>query len=324
MTTTGKPSVSDGWDTYWQETGDVDSYASDGARHPAITAFWDDSLSPVMGGANLRVLDIATGSGAVVDSLFRNAANAQPNITCVDISAAAVESVSERYPSVATVVADARAVPLEDERFDLITSQFGIEYAGADAFDEAARLLAPGGTLLMLMHIRPGVIYKECWTSLDAVRRMKQSKFLPLALDFFEAGFAAVRGADRAPYDKAGVALNPALRKVERILSDHGDDVAGGTVSKLYTDIERIHTRIQHYEPAEVTEWLRQMMVELDAYEARMESMCNSALDKKAFRKLRKRLEEKGLSITAGKPLLPGKGSLPVAWVLHAVRKNGD
>lgn len=320
MTTTGKPSVPDSWDTYWQGTRDADSYASGGARHPAITAFWNESLPPLLADEPLRVLDIATGSGAVVDSLFRIASDSPPDVTCVDISAAAVENVSKRYPSVTTVVSDARKVPLEDAGFDLVTSQFGIEYAGAEAFDEAARLLAPGGTLLMLMHTRPGVIYKECWTSLDAVRRMKRSKFLPLARDFFEAGFAAVGGADRAPYDQAGIALNPALRKVERILSDLGEDVAGGTVSKLYADIERIHTRIQHYEPAEVIEWLSQMMIELDAYEARMDSMCQAAMDKKAFRNLRKRLEGQGLSITAGKSLLPGKSSLPVAWVLHAVR----
>ena len=182
------------------------------ARHPAITAFWDESLPRFLSREDLRVLDIATGSGAVVDSLFRNATDTPPEVTCVDISAAAVESVSKRYPSVASVVTDARDIPLEDAGFDLVTSQFGIEYAGPDAFDEASRLLAPEGTLLMLMHIQPGVIYKECWTSLDAVRRIKRSKFLPLALDFFEAGFAAVRGADRAPYEKAGVALNPALR----------------------------------------------------------------------------------------------------------------
>lgn len=320
MTTTGEPSVSDSWDTYWQGTRDADSYASGGARHPAITAFWNESLPPFLASERLRVLDIATGSGAVVESLFRIVSDSPPDITCVDISAAAVENVSKRYPSVTTVVSDARKVPLESAGYDLVTSQFGIEYAGTDAFDEAARLVAPGGTLLMLMHIRPGVIYKECWTSLDAARRMKRSKFLPLARDFFEAGFAAVRGADRAPYDKAGVALNPALRNVERIIADHGEDVAGGTVAKLYADVERIHSRIQHYEPTEVTDWLSQMMVELDAYEARMDSMCQAAMDKKAFRKLHNRLEDKGLAIKVGKPLLPGKSSLPVAWVLHAVR----
>lgn len=322
MSTPEKPSVTDGWDTYWKGTKDADSFASGGARHPAITAFWDKTLGDYLAREDLRVLDIATGSGAVVESLFRNAGGDPPDITCVDISAAAIESVCERYPSVTAVVADARTIPLDDADYNLITSQFGIEYAGHDALDEAARLLAPGGSLVVLMHIRPGIIFKECWASLDAVRRLQTSKFIELALEFLEAGFAAVRGGDRAPYEKAGLALNPALRRVERIMSDHGEDVAGGTIAKLYGDVERMHTRIQYYEPAEVIDWLRNMNVELDAYEARMDSMCRAASDKKTFRGLRKRLEDRGLTILQGKPLLPKRGSLPVAWILQAMRDD--
>ena len=322
MSTPEKPSVADGWDTYWKGTRDADSYASGGERHPAITAFWDDTLGQYLAAENLRVLDIATGSGAVVESLFRNAGNSEPDITCVDISAAAIDNVCRRYPSVTPIVADARSIPLDDSGYGLITSQFGIEYAGHDALDEAARLLAPSGSLVVLMHIRPGIIYKECWASLDAVRRLQKSGFVPLALEFFAAGFTAVRGGDRAPYDKAGVALNPSLRKVERIMADHGEDVAGGTVAKLYADVERMHTRIHQYEPAEVIAWLRAMQIEFEAYEARMDSMCNAATDKKTFRELRQRLESHGLSIAQGKPLKPARSSLPVAWVLRATRAD--
>ena len=80
--------------------------------------------------------------------------------------------------------------------------------------------------------------------------------------------------------------------------------------------------RIQYYEPSEVTEWLSQMMVELDAYESRMDSMCQAAMDKKAFRNLRRQLEDKGLSIVAAKPLVPARSKLPVAWELEAVRSG--
>lgn len=323
MSKAGQPSVTEGWDTYWQGTRDADSFASRGERHPAITAFWDDALPGFLAGDSLHVLDVATGSGAVVESLFRND-DARPDVTCVDISEAAIAKVCERYPSVSAIVSDARSIPLDDATFDLVTSQFGIEYAGTDAFDEAVRLLKPGGSLVTLNHIRPGAIYRECWASLDAVRRMKKSRFLPLALEFFEAGFAAVGGADRAAYDKAARAMNPALREVERILEDHGEDVAGGTVARLYADIETIHRRIQQYEPAEVIEWLRGMMAELDAYEARMASMSEAAMDKKTFRGLCRRLEQQGLTVVARKPLETGRGALPIAWTLHAVRPDGS
>lgn len=324
MTEPQKPAASHGWDTYWKGTRDADSYASGGARHPAITAYWNDVLPGLLTRAEPppRILDIATGSGAVVESLYRNAGDVPIDVTCVDISSSAIDSVQQRYPDVTAVVADARSVPLPDANYDLVVSQFGVEYAGPEALDEAARLLAAGGSLALLMHSRPGIIYNECRASLDAVRRTRQAKFVPLAEAYFEAGFAAVRGAEREPYEQAGVALNPALRKIDRILADHGEDVAGGTIAKLYGDVERIHTRIQHYDPDEVLEWLRSMNEELDAYESRMASMCEAASDKKAFRGLGQRLENQGLSINRAKPLKPARSSLPVAWILEARRER--
>jgi SAM-dependent methyltransferase len=218
------------------------------------------------------------------------------------------------------IVADARRIPLDDGCFDVITSQYGVEYAGPEALDEAARLLAPGGSLVMLMHIRPGVVFNECKASLDAVRRVQKAEFVERTLRFFEAGFAAVRGADRAPYDRAGQQLDPALRKIESVLSDYGDDVAGGVIARLYADVERIHTRIQFHDPDEVIGWLRTMGGELDAYASRMASMCAAASDRKSFRQMFRRLEKRGLAILEAEPLLPRGERLAIAWQLRAAR----
>ncbi|MCH7820791.1 MAG: class I SAM-dependent methyltransferase [Proteobacteria bacterium] len=321
MNEPNKPSETRGWDTYWQGTRDKDSYALGGASHPAITSFWDDTLSQILASTtNARILDIATGSGAVIEKFFHHSTDAQPDITCVDISDAAIDGVRRRFPAITGIVADARSIPLESFRYDLVTSQFGIEYAGLDALDEAARLIAPGGTLAMLMHVRPGLIFDECSAALDAVQRTQKAEFVERALRFFESGFAAVRGADRAPYDQAASDLNPAIEAVDTILSEHGEHVAGGTIAKLYFDVERIHTRIQTHDPDEVLEWLRTMVRELADYGERMASMCDAAIDEKAFGDAGERLRKHGLTIAQGEPLLPVDGVLPVAWALQAVR----
>jgi SAM-dependent methyltransferase len=323
MNETDKPSETRGWDTYWKGTGDKDSYASEGESHPAVTSFWNDTLGQILGPlTSPRILDIATGSGAVIENIFKRATDVAADITCVDISKAAIDSVRSRYPEVTGIVADAVAIPLESSGYDLVTSQFGIEYAGLDAVDEAARLVAPGGALAVLMHIRPGLIFDECRASLDAVRRMQESGFIERSLCFFEAGFAAVRGADRAPYEQAGLELNPAIQKMESILSETGDEVAGGTIARLFSDIERIHTRIQFHDPKEVIEWLHTMDREFREYAARMASMCDAAIDREMFGDIEKRLQKDGLSILQGGPLLPGNSALGVAWALRAVRAD--
>ena len=257
-----------GWDTYWQGARESGAYSADGVTHPAVATFWDAALTEVVSGdRSCRVLDIATGSGAVVERLTQRATDGNFEVTCVDISAAAIESVRTRFPGFAGLVADANSIPLDDSAFDLVTSQFGIEYAGPAALGEAMRLLAPGGTLILMMHVRPGIIYQECAAALDAIQRTRKSMFVPRALTFLEAGFAAVRGADRANYDKAALELNPSIQELESVLSEHGEHVAGETVVRLYSDVQKIHSGIQHYEPDEVLGWLRAMDKELEEYE---------------------------------------------------------
>lgn len=308
-----------GWGTYWQGARDSDAYTSGGVSHPAVATFWDEALAAVLPRyERARILDIATGSGAVIESLSRHADKQNFDITCLDISDAAIDGVRSRFPDVTGIVADARDIPLDSGGFDLVTSQFGIEYAGIRAFDEAARLLDNGGTLLLLVHIRPGLIYEECAAARTAVERTRACHFVPLAIRFFEAGFAAVRGADRTAYDRAGTEFNPAIQEVGAIITEYGEHVAGDTIMRLYSDIQRIHTRIQHYDPNEVLTWLKSMRTELAQYEERMASMCDSAFDKHRVEEASRRLRERGLDVAEARPLQPG--GAPLAWIVEATR----
>ena len=312
-----------GWDTYWQGARNSGAYAADGVTHPAVATFWDAALTEVLSnGRSSKILDIATGSGAVVGRLTQSASHGNHEVTCVDISTAAIESVLGRFPGVIGLVADANSIPLDDSAFDLVTSQFGIEYAGPAALSEATRLLAPGGTLILMMHVRPGVIHRECAAALDAVQRTRKSMFVPRALTFLEAGFAAVRGADRSSYENAALALNPAIEELESILSEHGEHVAGDTIVRLYSDVQEIHSGIQHYDPDEVLGWLRTMDMELAEYERRMQSMCDSATDADQFAEICERIRRQGLDIDSSEPLMISDNTLPIGWILRATRRD--
>ena len=227
-----------------------------------------------------------------------------------------------RFPNILGVVADAKSIPLDSGQYDLVTSQFGIEYAGLAAIDEACRLLAPDGSLVLMMHIRPGVIFSECARALDAIERTQKADFVPLAMRFFEAGFAAVQGAERAAYDQAALRLNPAIEAIESILADHGEHVAGDTIARLYADVQKIHSRIQYYEPKEVLAWLHTMDRELAEYRERMGSMCDAATDSKAFDEICDNLRQRELDIVTREPLLAPDNELPIAWVVRAIRSN--
>lgn len=310
-----------GWNAYWQGAADARAYTPSEIRHSAFPTFWSTALGEfIVAHPDAQILDIGTGSGAVIRYLSRVPEAKLGNVSCVDVAQGAINAVQRQFPDVNGVVADATSIPFETGRFSLITSQFGIEYAGPAAIDEALRLLGAGGSLLFLLHIRPGELYRECEAAIDALQRARQCGFVGLALDYFEKGFAAVRGADRAPYESAARLLNPAIGELEAIMTEHGEHVAGDMISYLHSTVQAMHKRIQHYDPGEALGWLRSMEEELAFHHERMESMRNASMSEDAFKQLCEKFNAEGLMVENAAPLVMKSDELPVAWVLHATR----
>ncbi len=309
------------WDTYWKGTGTVGAFSAGGVAHPDIAAFWHDFFTSVSSpDESIQLLDIATGNGAILETALSILDDELTAYTCVDISEAAIQNIERRFPGVVGIVADALSIPLEDERFNLVTSQFGVEYAGMDAIGESARLVASGGQLVVMLHIADGVIYKECQASLEAIERLQAANFIPLATAFFDAGFAAVRGADRHAYDEAGTKLSPAIQAAEEIMNEYGEGVAGDTIARLYSDVDRIHSNLPEYDSDEVLGWLGSMGRELRAYAKRMSSMMGASITEEAFSDLCGQLKSSGFSLDRSEPLIATGHAIPLAWVLVARR----
>lgn len=307
--------ITQSWDTYWHGTGDVGAYSSGGVSHPTILAFWKEFFQTVKRDyAAPVIIDIASGNGAVVEHAL--AAFGDPDITCLDVSDAAISNIRNRFPRVRGMVADACAIPLDSGGFDVATSQFGVEYAGLEAIDEAARLVSPGGWLALLLHNQAGSIHQECEANLDAILRLQESTFIPYSIEMLSAGFKACRGADRAPYEAAATQLAPAVQALESIMTQYGEHIAGDTITRLYRDVDRIHRNIQRHDPVEVLDWLHRMDGELDAYAGRMSSMCASAIDSEAFELICAQLRGRGHTAKRAEPLLAPDHDLPLAWVL--------
>lgn len=314
--------VIESWDTYWQGAGATDAFTGGGAAHPLVGAFWVHYFSNIRArGDEPRVIDIASGSGAVVECASTVFVDGLPDFTCLDVSDAAIRMLEERFPGVHGVVSDAASVALDSGSYDIVTSQFGVEYAGLDAVDELLRLLATSGELALLLHHRDGVIFDQCVASLDAIEKMQASGFIPRCIAVFETGYAAQKGGDREPYSAAGREFAPAISAMEDIIRQHGTEVADGTILKLYRDVRNIHGRMQHYEPGEIIAWLERMQDEVVAFAGRMASMRDVAIDSERFDRLCADLTEKGLEILRAEPLASADDAPPLAWALVAKKQ---
>jgi ArsR family transcriptional regulator len=97
------------------------------------------------------VLDVGSGDGAAALSL----APYCRSLTCIDTSARLIEIAQERlarYPHVRAAVADVHALPFETASFDSVLVFHTLTYAErpAVALEECARVLRPGGRLVVL------------------------------------------------------------------------------------------------------------------------------------------------------------------------------
>lgn len=317
-------SVALDWDKYWHGAQEGAAFGSEGINHPAISSFWQQYFSSARGKfSSPKIVDVASGTGAVLESASRVYDGAKlPQFCCLDTSVWAINSIRQRFADVLGYVSDAKAIPLASASMDIGTSQFGVEYAGLDAIDEMARLIAPGGQIALVLHHRDGSIYKECADGLESVERLIASRFIPLSVKMFEAGFAIGRGADPDRFKEAARDVLPAFRSLEPLMDQYGVDVAGGLISELYNEVARIQNRIQHHDEAEVLGWLKRMDLELQAYIGRLSSMCRSALDVRTFSVACEKLKNMDYEIQRAESIKTSNEVLPLAWTLIAERKS--
>lgn len=312
------------WDAFWRARDKAVSREDAGARDPAPAHFWQAFFEREFAGKpTASVVDVACGNGAVTAIAIAAAQSAGTglNAFCADYSQAAVDELCRRFPGVQGVACDAGDMPWPDGRFDYVVSQFGIEYAGAAAFAESARLVADGGTLTALVHLAGGAIHAECADNFAVASAVREAALMPLARRAFGAGFDLIAGKiTDEQFQEADKQLAPAVEATKAILQEKGAQAAGGLLANLYKDIGYMYTRIQNYVPDEVFNWLDGMAAELDSYEGRMASMTRAAMDESQARATSDALAALGLEVEAPQVLALEESGNPAAWILLARR----
>jgi SAM-dependent methyltransferase len=94
-----------------------------------------------------EALELAAGTGVLTHELVGVAGA----VTATDLNAAMVDVGARRVPAARWQQADATRLPFDDAAFDLVACQFGVMFFPDKpaAFAEAARVLAPGGRVLV-------------------------------------------------------------------------------------------------------------------------------------------------------------------------------
>lgn len=129
----------------------ADAVAGDMERHYSPGRTWEAlarSALPLMEAGD--VLDIASGDGVLAELIAPHARR----YVCLDASSKVVLAASERLRRLGNVEVhegDMHALPFDEAHFDLVVLMHALTYADepAKAVAEAARVLRPGGRLLL-------------------------------------------------------------------------------------------------------------------------------------------------------------------------------
>lgn len=299
------------WSEYWENDspkGEV-FVTSRGEKHPALSDYWARTFQDLARGTN--IIDLASGAGSVFACLPEDHGY---ELCAADISDVALTLLREQFPSAHTVACSAAKVPLHDGSFDLVVSQFGIEYAGVEAFSEAARLLAEGGRLAALCHISGGHIDNGYQVQLSEARMVEESDFIAIAKSLATAAFSgSAAQLERAEQDFIAVTKH---------VGDGLFRQRHGLYTHLYQGFRQLYERRRQYDLADITGWLDAMHGELSVNLDRLTRMCAASLSESDVKEIRQVFEEQGLEYVHCTPFETPGNELPVAWNLTAQKRS--
>ena len=145
------------WSDYWAQGVVHSCVGTYGDNYGgALGDFWMKTFSGLPGGA--RVLDIATGNGALPRLLLSHAKHCDVQCDAIDLAAiqpnwfkqlAALDSQRLRFYG----GVDAAHLPFANGSFDLVVSQYGIEYSNLEkSIPEVCRVTCASGRIAFIAH----------------------------------------------------------------------------------------------------------------------------------------------------------------------------
>jgi SAM-dependent methyltransferase len=218
---TRKIGVSDHWSSYWAR-GALTSLPEDFKANydGEIAAFWQSCFASLPVGAS--ILDVCTGNGALALLAAGYSQQQERNFAITALDAARIDPAAavKNFPDLAGLLDSIRFVdrtPLEDfqhapESFDLVTSQYGIEYCDQGlAAQRVAELLKPGGRFVMLCHTVSSDLLKTMRIEHRDYQLLDEWRLLPTLKAWLGQQLDSVELRRRL--DRAGRHLVPVYRR---------------------------------------------------------------------------------------------------------------
>lgn len=316
------------WTRYWA-TGQLHSCAGsfEGNYDGALAGFWAavlDGLQPAG-----RLLDVASGNGPIPRLLVDRHADAAGRsceaVDLADVAPAWLDAVpapwSGRVRFHGGVAAE--ALPFPEAAFDVVTSQFGIEYSELErSLPEAVRVLRAGGRIAAVLHHAGSVSCRLAAAEVAHISwLLAPGGLLDGALQMAEplARAATPQGRASLMHDAAANAVRDRFNTLQdeidrQVATSACPDVLHETREAVATVLRDCGRTPLH----EIAARLAGLRRGLEDGSLRLRELLDCALDEAAIGRLLQRLD--ALGVTAQAAPLVDQGRL-LGWALTGTKR---
>ncbi len=283
------------WSRYWASGALHSCAGSYGQTYEGpIAAFWQQGFAALPRDA--RVLDIATGNGPLPRLLL-----ATPNRG--DLRCEAVDLAQIAPPWLAQLPAGERArlnfrggcaaekLPFEAASFDLVISQWGLEYSTLPlSVPELLRVLKPGGQLRLVLHHQQGLPVRQARDELDHLQWLLAAEGFVDTAEAMQAPIAQAAtpaGRQRLQQDAGANALRERFNDWQDRLSSRARTAA---TPEVLAEVRDACNQLLGLAMQQGLDAARQASAQLRARLAdsrlQLQELCDHALDEAAARQL--------------------------------------
>ena len=307
------------WQQYWKQA----VVSSFGKTEPdwyrqELVPFWENLFSGLPDGVS--VLDIATGNGAVtrIAASVNEREHKQLELHAVDrVETTAVPGVELLPPS-----------PLEtltsEQRYNLVTAQFGLEYSRiVQSLPAIVRLLEPEAQLVVIAHHLDSRISHFSREEMEQYRAIFQQQDLFPRLE----KLLTIMGDTRSPRQRQQLVANPraqaARKAVNRSISQlTGHFPEGIVIANLLKQINPLFQQMMNLSLDDKLAYLRSIRKELQLARLRLADQLDAAWSERDVSKMQVQAEKLGLETRKQEVIHSQDGEL-LAWNL-SFRKTAD
>lgn len=323
--------TSEQWSRYWRS----DSVTTFARRFNAnydgeFAEFWNSQFERL--GRRARIVDLATGNGAIALLAQRFAADRGREFDVVGLDYAQIDPARalaahrDLEPLLAAIEfrggVRIEATGLADASADLLTSQYGFEYAQAGpAAAEARRVLRAGGRIALILHHSESKVIELARDGLEQVqfclrKEALDERVVALVKVVGHARTAAERAAlkDNPKAERLRQKLNASLARIAERAKRHRDPE--GFIGVMVPSFAKVFGEYKDATLEQKLGYLRETRRAFDAFRERMADLAGAALSESQLAGLAATLESAGLLVEA-RGVLRYNGDL-MGWTLEA------